>query len=121
LFPARQKVAFARHDRAKFAQTLALDQAPWHSDSPIAGSPELNAFFGCDVVYAADTDEVAFPGIIEQMAISQIAGLLGYQEVSAFTHAFKRWTGTAPREARTRKEAAHDEKPGRKLRLPSRL
>jgi AraC-like DNA-binding protein len=35
------------------------------------------------------------------LAVSQIAWLLGYQEVSAFTHAFKRWTGTTPREMRT--------------------
>ena len=32
------------------------------------------------------------------LSISQIAWLLGYQEVSAFTHAFKRWTGRAPRD-----------------------
>ncbi len=36
------------------------------------------------------------------LSISRIAWLLGYQEVSAFTHAFKRWTGTTPRQARTR-------------------
>jgi AraC-like DNA-binding protein len=36
-----------------------------------------------------------------ELSISQIAWLLGYQEVSAFTHAFKRWTGTTPREARS--------------------
>jgi AraC-like DNA-binding protein len=36
----------------------------------------------------------------EDLAISQIAWLLGYQEVSAFTHAFKRWTGKTPREVR---------------------
>ena len=35
------------------------------------------------------------------LSISQIAWLLGYQEVSALTHAFKRWTGTTPREARS--------------------
>ncbi len=35
------------------------------------------------------------------LAISQIAWLLGYREVSAFTHAFKRWTGKTPREVRT--------------------
>jgi AraC-like DNA-binding protein len=33
------------------------------------------------------------------LSISQIAWLLGYQEVSALTHAFKRWTGKTPREA----------------------
>jgi AraC-like DNA-binding protein len=37
------------------------------------------------------------------LSISRIAWLLGYQEVSAFTHAFKRWTGKTPRETRTRK------------------
>jgi AraC-like DNA-binding protein len=36
------------------------------------------------------------------LSISRIAWLLGYQEVSAFTHAFKRWTGKTPREARAR-------------------
>lgn len=34
------------------------------------------------------------------LSISQIAWLLGYQEVGAFTNAFKRWTGKTPREAR---------------------
>jgi AraC-like DNA-binding protein len=34
------------------------------------------------------------------LAISQVAWLLGYREISAFTHAFKRWTGRTPRQAR---------------------
>jgi AraC-like DNA-binding protein len=34
------------------------------------------------------------------LPVSQIAWLLGYREVSAFTHAFKRWTGKAPRQSR---------------------
>jgi AraC-like DNA-binding protein len=34
------------------------------------------------------------------LSISQVAWLLGYQEISAFTHAFKRWTGKTPRAAR---------------------
>ena len=38
------------------------------------------------------------------LSISQIAWLLGYQEVSAFTHAFKRWTGQAPRDVRSSRE-----------------
>jgi AraC-like DNA-binding protein len=33
-------------------------------------------------------------------SISTIAWLLGYQEVSSFTHAFKRWSGKTPRQAR---------------------
>jgi len=36
------------------------------------------------------------------MSISRIAWALGYQEVSAFTHAFKRWSGKTPREARSK-------------------
>jgi AraC-like DNA-binding protein len=34
------------------------------------------------------------------LSITQIAWLLGYSEVSAFTNAFKRWTGKTPRTAR---------------------
>jgi len=30
------------------------------------------------------------------LTISQVAWLLGYREISAFTHAFKRWTGMTP-------------------------
>ena len=36
------------------------------------------------------------------LPISEIAWLLGYSEVSAFTHAFKRWTGMTPRQARAK-------------------
>ena len=36
----------------------------------------------------------------EALSISEIAWLLGYHDVSAFTHAFKRWTGRAPRAIR---------------------
>jgi AraC-like DNA-binding protein len=39
----------------------------------------------------------------ETLPISKIAWLLGYQDVSAFTHAFKRWSGTTPRMARQRR------------------
>jgi AraC-like DNA-binding protein len=38
----------------------------------------------------------------EDLAISQIAWLLGHQEVSAFTHAFKRRTGKTPKEVRSK-------------------
>jgi AraC-like DNA-binding protein len=37
------------------------------------------------------------------LPITTIARLLGYREVSAFTHAFKRWTGETPRQARTKR------------------
>ena len=35
----------------------------------------------------------------KHLSISEIAWLLGYQEVSAFSHAFKRWTGKTARAA----------------------
>jgi AraC-like DNA-binding protein len=36
-----------------------------------------------------------------KLHVSKIAWLIGFNEVSAFTHAFKRWTGKTPREMRT--------------------
>ena len=36
----------------------------------------------------------------DNMSIQQVAWLLGYSELGAFTHAYKRWTGTTPRRAR---------------------
>jgi AraC-like DNA-binding protein len=39
----------------------------------------------------------------EGLSISRVAWLLGYQEVGAFSHAFRRWTGKAPREVARRK------------------
>ncbi|HYW61421.1 MAG TPA: AraC family transcriptional regulator [Xanthobacteraceae bacterium] len=39
---------------------------------------------------------LADPGL----SVSRISWLLGFQEVSAFTHAFKRWTGKRPRDMR---------------------
>ena len=41
----------------------------------------------------------------EDLSTSQIAWLLGYQEVSSLTHAFKRWTGKTPRQERSRTAA----------------
>jgi AraC-like DNA-binding protein len=40
------------------------------------------------------------------LSVSQIAWLLGYQQISAFTNAFKRWTGKTPREARFQHQRA---------------
>ena len=36
-----------------------------------------------------------------KLHVSKIAWLLGFQEVSAFTNAFKRWTGKTPSQMRT--------------------
>ena len=59
-------------------------------------------------------EHVAFAEILEEtrlalakrylverdLPVSEIAWLLGYAEISSFTHAFKRWTGITPREFR---------------------
>ena len=50
----------------------------------------------------------------EDLSISRIAWLLGYREVSAFTHAFKRWTGKNPREARSQETSVHKVKEQRR-------
>jgi AraC-like DNA-binding protein len=34
----------------------------------------------------------------EELAISKVAWLLGFKEVGAFSHAFRRWTGKSPSE-----------------------
>ena len=36
----------------------------------------------------------------DDLSVSQIAWLLGYKEVGAFSHAFRRWTGKTPRQVR---------------------
>ena len=36
-----------------------------------------------------------------KLHVSKIAWLLGFNEVSAFTHTFKRWTGKTPSQTRT--------------------
>jgi AraC-like DNA-binding protein len=36
-----------------------------------------------------------------ELSVSQIAWLLGYQEIGAFSRAFKHWTGKTPRETRS--------------------
>ncbi len=46
--------------------------------------------------------ELAKRYLAEQtLPISEVAWLLGYQEVGSFSHAFRRWTGRTPREARS--------------------
>jgi AraC-like DNA-binding protein len=46
-----------------------------------------------------------------KLSISQIAWLLGYREVSAFSKAYRRWTGRSPRAARAGGAAQSDPSP----------
>jgi AraC-like DNA-binding protein len=73
------------------------------------------------------SEGLTFSGILEEQKIdlarhylqdsdfpiSQIGWLLGYQEISAFTHAFKRWTGSTPRQSRTQRPPASHKRPSR--------
>ena len=54
------------------------------------------------------------------LAISEIAWLLGYREVSAFTHAFKRWTGETPRAVRAKDDHVASNKHVNKAGIRSR-
>jgi AraC-like DNA-binding protein len=67
---------------------------------------------------ALSAEAVAFSGVLETMRqalakrylrerelpISEIAWLLGYSEISSFTHAFARWTGVTPSTFRSSKD-----------------
>jgi AraC-like DNA-binding protein len=52
----------------------------------------------------------------QDLSISRIAWLLGYTEVSAFSHAFRRWTGRTPRADRSRRRPAATTPTGRRVR-----
>ena len=47
------------------------------------------------------------------LPVSQIGWLLGYREISAFTHAFKRWTGQTPKQLRTQPLPGNHKQPSR--------
>ena len=42
----------------------------------------------------------------QRVSLQQIAWLLGYSEIGAFSHAFKRWTGNSPGRVRRRHSSA---------------
>jgi AraC-like DNA-binding protein len=43
-----------------------------------------------------------------KLHVSKIAWLLGFRQVSAFTHAYNRWTGKTPRQMRTAGESSKE-------------
>jgi len=47
--------------------------------------------------------ELALAYLDQQVAIQEIASLLGYADVTAFQHAFRRWTGETPKLVRARR------------------
>src|SRR6478672_3227115 len=82
-----------------------------------ATAPEIARQLGVSprtLARSLSAEGVTLPGILDHyranlakaylkhgdMTISEIAWLLGYREVSSFTHAHKRWTGMTPRQMR---------------------
>jgi Arabinose-binding domain of AraC transcription regulator, N-term/Helix-turn-helix domain len=94
-----------------------MPQHFWISHHRSGTNSEMARFVGTAVEFGATTDEFALNAnarelpLIRDLAvrylddpklhISKIAWLLGFNEVSAFTHTFKRWTGKTPSQMRT--------------------
>jgi AraC-like DNA-binding protein len=67
---------------------------------------------------ALSSEGAAFSGVLEtlrqalskrylreqQLPIAEVAWLLGYSDISSFTHAFARWTGLTPTAYRNSKD-----------------
>ena len=87
--------------------------ATWASRPTPASSP-ANCRERQDATPAAVRGETSFRALLEDvrerfaeefladgMPVSEIAGRLGYQELSSFSQAFRRWKGVGPRDYRT--------------------
>jgi hypothetical protein len=104
---------FAVHHQIKFlnivASTLGDECLGFH----LAQSPDLREM-GLLFYVAASSETLGdalqraarYSSIANEGLALKFAWLLGYQEISAFTHAFKRWFGKSPMEARAQTVAA---------------
>ena len=93
-----------------------LPQLLPHAKASASNVAQKLAFSGRTLSRKLHDEGVAFAGTLEETraqicsckalscrarsAVSEIAWLLGYGEVSSFTHEFKRWTGMTPRQFR---------------------
>jgi AraC-like DNA-binding protein len=124
LLVANCEQALARKRTKRGAFRVAVENAivPWLPHGKARAAP-IAAKLGLSQRTAARrlaSEGVTFSEVLEglrddlarqylsdpDLSISRIAWLLGYQEVSAFTHAFKRWSGKTPRQERVKKLAA---------------
>ena len=97
---------------------LLSSKASWGA-APISGKTRMRfarelGMSGRTLVRKLAADGLTFDEIVDQLrsdlaaryleernlAIAQIAWLVGYQGVSSFAHAFKRWTGKTPGQIR---------------------
>ena len=91
-----------------------LPQLSPHAKASASNVAQKLAFSGRTLSRKLHDEGVAFAEILDEtraalakrylaerdLSVSEIAWLLGYGEVSSFTHAFKRWTGMTPRQFR---------------------
>ena len=79
--------------------TLALILTPQSLDD--LGQPSAKAITAGVLAVVAGIGAAVRYLDDRKLHISKIAWLLGFNEVSAFTHAFKRWTGMTPSQVQT--------------------
>ena len=102
------------HTSLRSAVEKALPQLLPHAKATASGVAQKLAISTRTLSRKLRDEDVAFAKILEEtraslarrylaerdLPVSEIAWLLGYGEVSSFTHAFKRWTGMTPRQFR---------------------
>jgi AraC-like DNA-binding protein len=88
--PSCRSSRTARSGLAGSRRRCISARAPWRAGLPSRTSPSRRCSTNC-----ARTSRSAI-STTPALSVSHIAWLLGFQEASAFTHAFKRWTGEAP-------------------------
>jgi AraC-like DNA-binding protein len=113
---AEEALADRPQERASLRSAVerVLPQLLPHAKASASNVAQKLAFSTRTLSRKLHDEGVAFAEILEEtraalakrylaerdLPVSEIAWLLGYGEVSSFTHAFKRWTGMTPRQFR---------------------
>jgi AraC-like DNA-binding protein len=113
---AEEALADRPQERASLRSAVerVLPQLLPHAKASASNVAQKLAFSTRTLSRKLHDEGVAFAEILEEtraalarrylaerdLPVSEIAWLLGYSEVSSFTHAFKRWTGMTPRQFR---------------------
>jgi AraC-like DNA-binding protein len=108
--------ALAHHDRSDLRSSVenTISQLLPHGKAQVGEIARRLGMSQRTLARRLSSEGLTFRGILDELKvdlakghlrdgnlpISQIAWLLGYREVSAFTNAFKRWTGLTPRQSR---------------------
>lgn len=106
--PPRTRVSAAAREAARFALTAGQCNLAATARALGIGTRTLQRRLRAeDTSFHALVDslrrELALAYLDQQVAIQEIASLLGYADVTAFQHAFRRWTGETPKLVRARR------------------